>query len=130
MDLMETYKFKLKELEEKRKREEEAEARRLEDNIDYFIRELEKKLSIGNFDVAEGYENPTISLFVISANTGFDLIESAGKESEIVDKLEKDGFGPIESIELSYDINKDDSCFKRIDVIMHLIDYSKSEKSA
>ena len=130
MDLMETYKFKLKVLEETRKREEEAEARLLEENIDNFIHELEKKLSIGDVNVAEGYENPTIYLTVSSINPQFELVESAGRESEIVERLEKDDFGPIESIELSYDPDEDKcSMEKHISVIIHLIDYSKSEKS-
>lgn len=130
MDLMETYKFKLKVLEETRKREEEAEARLLEENIDNFIHELEKKLSIGDVNVAEGYENPTISLTVSSISPQFELVESAGRESEIVERLEKDDFGPIESIELSYDPDEDKcSMEKHISVIIHLIDYSKSEKS-
>lgn len=128
MDLMKAYNKKATKLEEERKRKEEEEKQQLESNTKFLINEIERALKTEQFKVEDGYENPTISLVVSSSFLGFNKVAFSGVESEVIETLEKDGFGPIESIELE-ELDKCSSIKIYISVIIHLIDYSKSEKS-
>lgn len=128
MDLMKAYNKKATKLEEERKRKEEEEKQQLESNTKFLINEIEKILKTEQFKVEDGYENPTISLEVSASFPNFNRVAFSGIESEVIDALEKDDFGPIESIELE-EVDKCSTIKTYISVIIHLIDYSKSEKS-
>jgi hypothetical protein len=128
MDLMKAYNKKATKIEEERKRKEEEEKRELESNTKFLINEIERTLKTEQFKVEEGYENPTISLVVSASFPNFNRVAFSGVESEVIDTLEKDDFGPIESIELE-EVDKCSSVKTYVSVIIHLIDYSKSEKS-
>lgn len=127
MDLMDAFNARLKEQEEEERVREEAEAKRIKDGTTLLINYIEKQLDEHKFS-AEYYDHdktPVICLTIRDFCKTFETLADEDIDSEVVERLEQDGYGPINAIELKYAGESSPGPLYRIEVTLWPVDYSK-----